>query len=122
MAPGRRTHHQKVCAMKLTDFLEDIGRPIAYYPSMRKITGSTNATVMLCQFIYWRGKEADPSGWLFKTCEEIEVETGLTYEEQRTARKQLKDGGFLEEHYARLDHQMKFRLNLDAINEAWAPW
>lgn len=108
--------------MKLTDFLEDIGRPIAYYPSMRKITGSTNATVLLCQFIYWRGKEADPNGWLLKTSEEIEGETGLSYDEQKTARKQLKDAGFLEEHYARLDHQMKFRLDLDAINEAWAPW
>lgn len=108
--------------MKLTDFLEDIGRPIAYYPSMRKITGSTNATVLLCQFIYWRGKEADPEGWLFKDSEAIEIETGLSYDEQKTARKQLKDAGFLEEHYARLDHQMKFRLNLEAINEAWAPW
>lgn len=108
--------------MKLTDFLEDIGRPIAYYPSMRKITGSTNATVLLCQLIYWRGKQADPEGWLLKTSEEIEGETGLSYDEQKTARKQLKDAGFLEEHYARLDHQMKYRLDLEAINEAWAPW
>lgn len=106
--------------MKLTDFLEDIGRPIAYYPSMRKITGGTTATVMLCQFIYWRGKEADPDGWLYKDSEEITKETGLSYDEQKTARRQLKEAGLLEEHYARLDHQMKFRLKLDAINEAWA--
>lgn len=106
--------------MKLTDFLEGVGRPVAYYPSMRKLTGSTNATILFCQFIYWRGKEADPNGWLEKTSEEIEGETGLSYEEQKTARRQLRDAELLEEHYARLDHQMRYRLNLSKINEKWA--
>jgi len=105
--------------MKLTEFLEDIGRPISYYPALRQITGSTNATVLLCQFVYWRGKESDPDGWLYKESSEIEEETGLSYDEQKTARGKLKENGLLEEHYARLDHRMKFRLKLDAINEHW---
>ena len=105
--------------MKLTDFITDIGRPVAYYPGLKKITGSTTATVLLCQFIYWRGKEADKTGWLYKTSDEIEEETGLSYNEQKTARKQLVDAGLLDEHDARLDHQMKFKVNLDAINEKW---
>jgi len=105
--------------MKLTDFLQDVGRPVAYYPSLRKITGSTNATILLCQFIYWRGKESDPNGWLYKTAEDIEQETGLSYGEQKTARRDLIAAGLLEEHYARLDHQMRFRLLLEAINEKW---
>lgn len=106
--------------MKLTDFLQNTGRPIAYYPSLRKITGSTTATILLCQFIYWRGKESDPDGWLYKESAEIEQETGLSYDEQKTARKKLVENGLLEEHYARLDHQMKFRLNLDEINKKWS--
>lgn len=105
--------------MKLTDFLQDIGRPIAYYPKLRKLTGSTNATILLCQFIYWRGKESDPNGWLYKTAEDIEEETGLSYNEQKTARAALKDAGLIDEHYARLDHQMRFKVNLDAVNEKW---
>ena len=105
--------------MKLTDFLQDVGRPVAYYPALRRITGSTNATILLCQFIYWRGKESDPNGWLYKESEEIEAETGLSYNEQKTARRNLLDAGLIEEHYARLDHQMKFRLILEAINEQW---
>ena len=105
--------------MKLTDFLQDVGRPVAYYPALRRITGSTNATILLCQFIYWRGKESDPKGWLYKTSEEIENETGLSYDEQKNARLKLKEAGLMEEHYARLDHQMRFRLNIDAINELW---
>lgn len=105
--------------MKLTDFLSDVGRPIAYYPSLRKITGSTTATILLCQFIYWRGKESDPNGWLYKTSDEIEEETGLSYNEQKTARSNLVSAELIEEHYARLDHQMKFRVNLDMINLLW---
>lgn len=106
--------------MKLTDFLQDVGRPIAYYPKLRSITGSTGATILLCQFIYWRGKESDPDSWLYKTSDDIEAETGLSYEEQKTARRHLIDNGLMEEHYARLDHQMKFRLLLDTIDEQWA--
>lgn len=106
--------------MKLTDFLENVGRSVAYYPGLKKLTGSATATILLCQFIYWRGKESDPEGWLFKTADELEGETGLSYNEQRTARKSLIEAGFLEENYARLDHQMRFRLNLDNINSKWA--
>jgi hypothetical protein len=106
--------------MKLTDFLQDVGRPVAYYPKLRKITGSTNATILLCQFIYWRGKESDKKeSWLYKTSAEIEEETGLSYDEQKTARRNLVEAGLMEEHYARLDHQMKFRLILDTIDEKW---
>lgn len=105
--------------MKLTDFLYGIGRPVAYYPNLKKITGSTTATILLCQFVYWRGKESDPDGWLYKTSIEIEEETGLTYDEQRTARKKLVENGLIEEHYARLDHQLRFRINLDVMNEKW---
>lgn len=105
--------------MKLTEFLQDVGRPIAYFPKLKRLTGSTTATILLCQFIYWIGKEADKDGWLYKTSEEIEEETGLTYNEQKTARKALVEAGLLEEYYARLEHQLRFRVCLDKINEKW---
>lgn len=105
--------------MKITDFLQDVGRPVAYFPKLKRITGSTTATILLCQFIYWRGKESSGDGWFYKTSEEIEEETGLTYNEQKTARKALVEAGLLQEHYARLDHQMTFLVNLDVIDEKW---
>lgn len=105
--------------MKLTDFLQDVGRPVAYYPSMRKITGSTNATILLCQLIYWCGKQRDPNGWIYKSVDEVEEETGLTYEEQRGARKKLISNGLIEEKYARLSHRLEFRVLEDSIDEAW---
>lgn len=105
--------------MKITDFLTEVGRPVAYYPALRRITKSVTASILLCQFLYWRGKQSDPNGWLYKTSAEIEEETGLSYEEQKTARSKLKALGILQEHYARLDHELRFKLNIDAINAAW---
>jgi hypothetical protein len=116
MAEGTRDQEKQ---MKLTDFIQGVGQPVAYYPKLRKITGGVTASILLCQFIYWRGKERDQDGWLYKTSSEIEDETGLTYNEQKTARTLLKDAGLIEEHYARLDHKIRFRVNLEAVNEEW---
>lgn len=106
--------------MKPSDFLQDIGRPMAYYPKLRKATGSTTATIMLCNLIYWRGKESGPDGWLYKTAEEIEDETGLSYREQQSARKQLVKQELVEERYQRLDHKMYFRINLQVLDTKWS--
>jgi hypothetical protein len=105
--------------MRLADFLQEIGRPIAYYPKLRRITGSTTATIFLCQLIYWSGKQKDPDGWIYKTAAEIEEETGLSEKEQRTARQHLKQRGLIEERYARLEHRMYYRVILEAVNAAW---
>src|SRR5258706_8449953 len=102
--------------MKLSDFLIDIGRPISYYPGLRKITGSTTATIFLCQMIYWTGKEQSGDGWIYKTSDEIEQEMGLSYDEQVVARKKLVQRGIVEEDYKRLEHQMYFRVKMDALN------
>ncbi len=105
--------------MKLTEFISDVGRPIAYYPGLKKITKSTTATILLCQLIYWTGKQADPDGWIYKTSTELEEETGLTYDEQKTARAQLVKLGFIEDEYRRLDHQLAFRIMKEPIDAAW---
>jgi hypothetical protein len=105
--------------MKLSDFLTDVGRPIAYYPGLRRITGSTTATVFVCQLLYWTGKEKDGDGWIYKVSDEIENETGLSYDEQKTAREKLLAAGLIEEKYARLEHRMYFKVNLETLNELW---
>ena len=105
--------------MKLSELLAGIGRPVAYYPGLRRVTRSTTATIFLCQFVYWTGKEASGDGWIYKTAEEIEEETGLSYDEQLTARKSLVKSGLIEERYKRLEHQMFFRANLTKLDEMW---
>ncbi|MFN2120717.1 MAG: hypothetical protein ACK2T0_10025 [Anaerolineales bacterium] len=122
--------------LKLTDLLPDAGRALAYYPGLRRLAGSANATLLLCQLIYWHGKQADKDGWIRKrsrTVEDdpdgrvdpsnqsIEYETGLTYKEQITARRVLRERGFLEERSNRIEHEVHFRVNFEGLREAWGP-
>ena len=106
--------------MKMLEFLESdtIGRPIAYYPGFRRVCGSITAAIFLCQMIYWYDKSTNADHWVYKTADEIQSETGMSYEEQRTARKRLIEAGFLEERYARMDHRMYFRIVRNAVNSA----
>ncbi len=62
--------------MRVAEFVIDLGRTVAYYPSLKKITGSATSTILLCQLLYWTNKAKD--GWIWKTTSEIEEETGLT--------------------------------------------
>lgn len=105
--------------MKLSETLQGIGRPVAFYPGLRKITGSTTATILLCQLFYWTGKEASGDGWIYKTSDELTEETGLSYDEQVTARKHLVEHDLIEEEYKRLEHKMYFRVCMETINAVW---
>jgi hypothetical protein len=104
--------------MKLSDAIRDIGRPVAFYPGLKKLTNSTTATILLCQFLYWTDKTLD--GWFWKSCEQLEEETGLTRDEQETARKKLKANGLMQERLERADaNKMYFKINLDELNSQW---
>ena len=103
--------------MKLSDYISDVGRVVAYYPNLKKITGSTTATVLLCQFIYWCGKSDD--GWTHKDYMQIEEETGLTRNEQRTAKRALAKLGLLEIERKRINHWSEYRVNKEILNKLW---
>lgn len=103
--------------MKLTNYIIDMGRVVAYYPNLKKITGSTTASILLCQFLYWIDKTK--TGWIYKDSFEIEEETGLSVYEQQTARKILIELNILTEEYKRLDHKIAFKINQEVLNNMW---
>jgi hypothetical protein len=103
--------------MKLTNYIPNAGSVVAYYPKLRKITDSTNATLLLCQLLYWSNKVDD--GKIFKDSYDIENETGLTYWEQKTAREKLREAGLIDEKYSRINHKICFTINQDNLSEAW---
>jgi hypothetical protein len=73
-----------------------LAKTVAYQPAFRKITGSTKAALLLSQLWYWRDKGTiDPNGWFYKVQSELKAETGLTRQEQETARKILSEKGFI---------------------------
>lgn len=105
--------------MKLSDFLFNIGRPVAFYPGLVKALGSMKQAVFICQMAYWKDKGSDPDGWIYKTAEDIETETSLTYKEQTNVRAALVEKKALQERYARTEHQMYFRVDWDVVNALW---
>ena len=105
----------------LSAYLAGVGRAVAYYPRMAKFLGSVNASILFSQLFYWQERTENELG-VFKTAEEWEEETGLTYREQATARKALRERGFLHETHQRLQHRMFFRLDIDAIDTAFDSW
>jgi len=87
-----------------------------------KTHASIAASVFLCQLIYWKGKETNKDGWIYKTQKDIEDETGLSREEQESARRTLYHMGVLEERDDRPEHKKYYRINLNVINDIWDEW
>jgi hypothetical protein len=109
--------------MRLSDFLDDIGRPLAYYPQLALCLGSVNATILLCQLFYWDGKQADEEGgWIYKTQAEITEETGLTRRESDTARKVLREKKVLTDKLRGVPPKIHFLINRKALDDLWDSW
>ena len=97
--------------------LTEMGRPFSYYPGLAKKIGNVNATVLTCMFAFWDGRGRDPEGWIFKSVQEITDETGLSRDEQQTARKLLKSIGLLEEVKRGMPATNHYRLNFPKLDE-----
>lgn len=108
-------------------------RVIAFRPEFAKIGQGTplgrlgtNAGIFLAQSLYWTEHTTDPDGWFFKTQDEWSDETGLSEEEQATARKILKRHGLIQEDLRgsefsdkrRSQGKLHYRLNLEAVRAA----
>lgn len=102
--------------MRASDTLLDVGHPVAYYPGLVKHLGSVNAVLFFSQIFYWQDKATSDLG-VYKTVEEIEAETGMTYREQVTARKQLVEHKVLIETHKRFEHKIYYRIDVDRLDE-----
>lgn len=121
--------------MKLSEALRELGHPVAYYPVLAKVFG-VQESIFIAQFVYWTGKERSGDGWIYKSAEEIQGETGLTYEQQQRIRKVLGSSSrfgvrgkrvrrvhiepVIEERYERPEHKMYFRVNFEALDRAFS--
>lgn len=104
-------------AFKLTMALKKLGPCVTYYPSLARIMG-LKESIFLCQLLYWmpRGRHDKGNGWIYKSVEEMEFETGLTYKEQIRLRKSLMDQDLLEEEYDREQHVLYYRVKTDSLD------
>lgn len=105
-------------ARKYHDALDDLlDRPISYNPAFKKITGRTSAAVWLSQQWYWAKRTKDPNGWVYKSAKECTEETGLTDNEQHTARMICKKLGVIEEKLKGVPATMHYRIVKEKIYE-----
>lgn len=102
--------------MRPSESLRIAGQPMAYFPRLAKPLGGTNAAILFSHFFYWNDKTGCALG-VYKTAEEIERETGLTQQEQRTARQKLREKGILLETYRRIEHRIYYKLDLAAFDD-----
>ena len=95
-----------------------LASPLYYFVDFTRLTGDPSAGIFLSMLFAWHGKSHDPDGWVYKTRDDIEAETGLTRRSQETARKKLRKLGLLLEDkrgvpakcYFRLDSTLLFSL------------
>lgn len=95
-------------------------RPVAYWPYLARRIGGVKAAVMLSQLLYWNGDSTvqKRDGWLRKSVEDMENETGLNKTEQKNARKTLSTAGIIEctlKGYPKIWH---YRVNMERLAES----
>lgn len=105
--------------MNPSTILKNTGRAIAYRPNLARLFGGVVAEIFFEQIFYWQDK-ADSELGVYKTQEELEIETGLSRKEQETARKLLREKGVLIETHKRLEHRMYYKINNEKLDELLA--
>ena len=105
--------------MSAVETLKLIGRPNAYYPKLAKLLGGVNPAVLFSQLFYWQDKATSDLG-VYKTRDELEEETGLSHNEQRTAIRKLQEKGVLIVTEKRLGHKTFYKIDNGKVNEILA--
>lgn len=96
--------------------LQVFDAPISFHRCLVPLTGSVTAALMLSQAI-WTSGELDPDsqGWFTKSQDTWMDETGLSRWEQETARRVLRNAGFLEERRVGMPSRLWFRVREERV-------
>lgn len=98
-------------------FIEAVSeKPIAFLPVLAHVVDSASAGLFMSQLLYWWGK-GRLSGWIYKTIEEVKIETCMTRSEQNTAFKKWERLGVLEKRLKGIPPKRHFRINTDKLAE-----
>lgn len=100
----------------LTAAEELLNKPIAYHAILAKTFNSLPMAVMIGQGMYWQNiaKKAKKE-WFYETSDEWYNQTGLTKEQQITARKKMVGFYFWEEKLMGNPAKMHYRINVKTL-------
>ena len=99
--------------IKLIEAMND--QPIAFNKHYVFIGCGINGALMLSQLVYWTSRAKNSEGWIYKDHHDWTMETGLTRKEQHTARKVLKDLGFISEKKHGVPPRVYFRVERENL-------
>ncbi|MGS4818104.1 replication protein RepO [Raoultella terrigena] len=94
-----------------------LDRPIAFQRSFIRLDIGITAALFLSQMTYWTNR-SDDDGWVYKTQEEWEEETGLSRYEQEGARKKLRSLGVLLEKRKGVPARLFYKVDNNALYQA----
>ncbi|MCX3081297.1 MULTISPECIES: replication protein RepO [Klebsiella] len=94
-----------------------LDRPIAFQRSFIRLDIGVTAALFLSQMTYWTNR-SDDDGWVYKTQEEWEEETGLSRYEQEGARKKLRSIGVLLEKKKGVPARLFYKIDNDVLFQA----
>ncbi|WP_204103734.1 MULTISPECIES: hypothetical protein [Spirulina sp. CCY15215] len=90
---------------------EKLGKPCSYYPKLAKIAGGIAAGILLGYLL----EKSESLEWIGINHQDIERDTGLSLEEQRTARKQLKARNLVKERM--IDNSLNLSLDIQQFSD-----
>ena len=91
-----------------------LDRPIAFQRSFIRLGIGVTASLFLSQMTYWTNRSSD-DGWVYKTQEEWEEETGLSRYEQEGARKKLRSINVLMEKRKGVPARLFYKVDNDVL-------
>lgn len=94
-----------------------LDRPIAFQRSFIRLNIGVTAALFLSQMTYWTNR-SDDDGWVYKTQEEWEEETGLSRYEQEGARKKLRSIGVLLEKKKGVPARLFYKIDNNVLFQA----
>lgn len=93
-------------------------QPIAFNKHYVFLGCGINGALMLSQLVYWASRTKNSEGWIYKTHHDWTLETGMTRREQETARKTLKNLGFLSEKKEGVPRRVYFKVERENLYKA----
>ena len=94
-------------------------RTVSFRSSLKRITGSYCAALMLAQLMYWHPRAADE--WIYKTDADMSEEICASNDELQAARAKLAKLGFVETKRIGLPARMHYRVDFEKIANALLP-
>lgn len=94
------------------------GRSIAIYHCLMDLMQSIKPAIMLSQLMYWTrvGTEVEQNdGWIRKTADQLQEETGLSKREQNLCRKKLLQLDLIETNRNRVGASLAYRVKLNNV-------